>query len=71
MCQRQAGREEDLAEQRALAGSQEKKESLWPLEEGQTTQGDYKDVVRLCRVKIRKAKAQLELNLQLKTLISL
>ena len=27
------------------------------------TQGDYKDVVRICREKIRKAKAQLELKL--------
>ncbi|KAK4825063.1 hypothetical protein QYF61_023067 [Mycteria americana] len=30
---------------------------------GQETQEDYKDVVRLCREKIRRAKAQLELNL--------
>ncbi|KAK4828285.1 LOW QUALITY PROTEIN: hypothetical protein QYF61_024950 [Mycteria americana] len=34
---------------------------LW--KEGQATQEDYKDVVRLCREKIRRAKAQLELNL--------
>ncbi|KAF1461414.1 hypothetical protein FQV21_0009482, partial [Spheniscus demersus] len=31
--------------------------------QGQATQEDYKDVVRLCREKIRRAKAQLELNL--------
>ncbi|KAK4826056.1 hypothetical protein QYF61_004171 [Mycteria americana] len=30
---------------------------------GQPTQEDYKDVVRLCREKMRRAKAQLELNL--------
>jgi len=29
----------------------------------QATQEDYKDVMRLCREKIRRAKAQLELNL--------
>ncbi|KAK4828384.1 hypothetical protein QYF61_026122 [Mycteria americana] len=34
---------------------------LW--KKGQATQKDYKDVVRLCRQKIRRAKAQLELNL--------
>ncbi|KAF1590602.1 UNVERIFIED_CONTAM: hypothetical protein FQV16_0005669, partial [Eudyptes robustus] len=34
---------------------------LW--NKGQATQHDYKDVVRLCREKIRRAKAQLELNL--------
>ncbi|KAK4832555.1 LOW QUALITY PROTEIN: hypothetical protein QYF61_024055 [Mycteria americana] len=33
---------------------------LW--KKGQTTREDYKDVVRLCREKIRRAKAQLELN---------
>ncbi|KAK4823930.1 hypothetical protein QYF61_008316 [Mycteria americana] len=34
---------------------------LW--KKGQATQEDYKDVVRLCRKKIRRARAQLELNL--------
>ncbi|KAK4811142.1 LOW QUALITY PROTEIN: hypothetical protein QYF61_019773 [Mycteria americana] len=34
---------------------------LW--KKGQATQEDYKDVVRLCREKIRRAKAQLEFNL--------
>ncbi|KAK4827745.1 LOW QUALITY PROTEIN: hypothetical protein QYF61_021216 [Mycteria americana] len=34
---------------------------LW--KKGQATQEDYRDVVRLCREKIRRAKAQLELNL--------
>ena len=34
---------------------------LW--KRGQATQKDYKDVVRMCRDKIRKAKAHLELNL--------
>ncbi|KAK4810627.1 LOW QUALITY PROTEIN: hypothetical protein QYF61_007364 [Mycteria americana] len=35
--------------------------SLW--QKGQATQEDYKGVVRLCREKIRRAKAELELNL--------
>ena len=41
----------------------EKKEvyNLW--KRGWATQEDYKDVARLCRDKIRKAKAHLELNL--------
>jgi len=34
---------------------------LW--KKGQATQEDYRDFVRLCREKIRRAKAQLELNL--------
>ena len=34
---------------------------LW--KKGQATQEDYMDVVRLCREKIRRAKAQPELNL--------
>ncbi|GAB0209753.1 hypothetical protein GRJ2_003441000 [Grus japonensis] len=44
----------ELGEKRRVYG-------LW--KKGQATQGDYKDVVRLCREKIRRAKAQLELNL--------
>ena len=41
-----------------------KKRRLYDLwKKGQATQEDYKDVVRLCREKIRRAKAQLELNL--------
>ncbi|KAK4832941.1 hypothetical protein QYF61_026584 [Mycteria americana] len=35
--------------------------NLW--KKGQATQEDYKDVVRLCREKIRRARAQIELNL--------
>ncbi|KAK4826428.1 LOW QUALITY PROTEIN: hypothetical protein QYF61_008961 [Mycteria americana] len=50
-------------------GAQETKElrkkrrvhDLW--KKGQATQEDYKDVVRLCREKIRRAKAWLEINL--------
>ncbi|KAK4826807.1 hypothetical protein QYF61_011615 [Mycteria americana] len=58
-----AGKKTGLAEQKALAGPQEKGRvyDLW--KKGQATQEDYKDVVRLCREKIRRAKAQLELNL--------
>jgi len=36
---------------------------LW--KKGQATQEDYKDVVRLCRDKIRRAKAQLELSMDI------
>ncbi|KAK4826796.1 hypothetical protein QYF61_011604, partial [Mycteria americana] len=58
-----AGKKTGLAEQKALAGIQEKGRvyDLW--KKGQATQEDYKDVVRLCREKIRRAKAQLEFNL--------
>jgi len=34
---------------------------LW--KNGQSTQEDYKDIMRLCREKVRRAKAQLELSL--------
>jgi len=34
---------------------------LW--KKGQATQEDYKDIMRLCREKVRRAKAQLELSL--------
>ncbi|KAK4807856.1 hypothetical protein QYF61_007762 [Mycteria americana] len=37
--------------------------SLETFKKGQATQEDYRDVLRLCRAKIRRAKAQLELNL--------
>jgi len=33
------------------------------LEEGQATWEEYRDVTRICREKIRKAKAQQEINL--------
>ncbi|GAB0180778.1 hypothetical protein GRJ2_000543100 [Grus japonensis] len=58
-----AGKKTGLAEQRALAGTRKKRRvyDLW--KKGQATQEDYKDVLRLCREKIRKTKAQLELNL--------
>lgn len=52
-----------LAEQRPSAGTQGKKQrvcDLWKKE--QETQEGYEDVVRLCRGKIRRAKAQVELN---------
>jgi len=35
--------------------------NLW--NKGQVTQEDYKDVTRLCQEKIRRTKAQLELNM--------
>jgi len=57
------GKKTGLAEQRALAGTQAKKRfyDLW--KKGQATQEDYKDVMKLHREKIRRAKAQLDLNL--------
>ena len=56
-----AGKETSLAAERALAGTQGKKESLCPLEEGEAAQGGCKDVVRLCGENMSSAKAQLEL----------
>ena len=47
----------DLKSQRKVCG-------LW--KSGQATSEDYRYVVKLCREKIRKAKAQLELNLDAK-----
>jgi len=52
-----------LVEQRALAGTQEKRRVYVLWKNGQATQEDYKDIVRLCREKVRRAKAQLELSL--------
>jgi len=52
-----------LAEQRALAGTQEKRRVYVLWKNGQDTQEDYKDIVRLCREQVRRAKAQLELSL--------
>ena len=47
-----------------MAGTQGKKRRVGHLwKKGQATQEDYKDVARLCRKKIRRARAQLELNL--------
>lgn len=39
------------------------KKNLLSLKKDQVTQENYKDVVRLCREKVKRAKAQLELNL--------
>ncbi|KAK4815667.1 hypothetical protein QYF61_005413 [Mycteria americana] len=44
-----------------LAGKKKRVYNLW--KKGQATQEDYKDIMRLCREKIRRAKAQLERNL--------
>jgi len=52
-----------LAEQGALAGTQEKMEGLPLMEVGQVTQEEYRRLVMSCREEIRKAKAQLELRL--------
>jgi len=57
------GKKTDLAEQGSLAGTQKKMRiyELW--KKRQATRENCKGVVRLCREKIRRAKAQLELNL--------
>jgi len=52
-----------IAEHGALAGTQEKKESLPPIEEGAGNSRGVQGLVRSCREEIRKAKAQLELRL--------
>lgn len=50
------------AEQEGSAGTQEKR--VYHLcKKGLLTHEKYKDVVRLCRQKVKKAKAQMELNL--------
>jgi len=45
-----------LAEQRALAGTRKKRRvyDLW--KKGQATQEDYKDIVMLCRDKVKEPK---------------
>lgn len=54
-----------LAEQGVLAGTCEKKvHDLW--KKGQANQKAYKDVVRLCREKIRRAKLELNLATDIK-----
>ena len=53
-----------VAEQGAiLEAPGEKKRIYLPWKKGRATQKEYKEVVKMCREKIRKAKAQLELNL--------
>ncbi|KAK4815488.1 LOW QUALITY PROTEIN: hypothetical protein QYF61_003024 [Mycteria americana] len=64
-----AGKKTSLAEQRTLAGIQGKTKRVYDLwKKGQATQKDYKDVVRLCREKIKRPKARLELNLATATI---
>ena len=57
------GKKTSLVEQKALAGTREKKESLYSLEEGAGRSRGQQGYVRLCREKVRRAKAQLELSL--------
>lgn len=59
-----AGEKTSLVEQGTFAGTKAGKKrvcNIW--KKGQMTQEEYKDIVRSCRENIRKAKAQLELNL--------
>jgi len=58
-----SGKMTSLAEQRALAGIHKKRRVYVLWSTGQATQEDYKDTARLCREKVRRAKAQLKLSL--------
>jgi len=58
-----AGKMTGLAEQGALAGTQEKRRLYHLWKKGQATQEEYRGLIRTCREEIRKAKAQLELRL--------
>jgi len=59
------GKKTSLAEQRALAGSPEKKKKrvCGHCKKWQATQEAYNDVMRLFKEKIRRTKAQLQFNL--------
>jgi len=57
------GKKTNLAEQRALVGTQEKRRVYVLWKKGQATQEDYKDIVKLCREEVTRAKAQLKLSL--------
>lgn len=61
--EKQEWKKRSLAEQTALAGSQEGEKrrvyDLW--KKGQASQADYKDILKLYREKIRRVKAQGEL----------
>lgn len=53
-----------LAEQRSLAGTKGKKRKIYNFrKKRQAAQDDYKDIMRLCREKIERAKAQIRINL--------
>lgn len=56
-----AGKKTDMDEQEAFPAAPRERENLW--KKGQKTQREYKEVVRMHREKIRKVKAQSELNL--------
>ncbi|KAJ7404797.1 hypothetical protein WISP_143561 [Willisornis vidua] len=58
------GKKTGLAEQRAFSGTHGGKKRVYDLwKKERVSQQDYKDAVKLCRKKIRRSKAQLELNL--------
>lgn len=62
--QRWAGREEGWPDwSGTICSSSGKKEGVSPLEKGEETQGEFKDIVRSSRKKIKEAKANLEFNL--------
>lgn len=55
--------ETGLTEQRVLSGAWEKRRVYGIWKKGQAAQENYKDVIKLCKEKIKRAKAQLEFNL--------
>ena len=59
-----AGKKTGVDEQGTFPEASREKENLPPWKKGQATQ-EYKEVVRICQEKIRKSKAQLDLNLAL------
>jgi len=66
MCQQlsQRGRQPAWLKRKLWLELRKRKKRVCDLcKKGQATQENYKDVVRLCREKIRRVKAQLELNL--------
>lgn len=58
-----AEKKTDMEEQGAFPKAPRERENLPPVKKGQKTQGEYKEVVRMHREKIKKVKAQPELNL--------
>jgi len=52
-----------LAEQGVFAGTQEKMRVYHFWKKGKTTPEEYRDLIRSCREEMRKAKAQLELEI--------
>lgn len=63
---KQVGKDEDQPGWTGSFGWNLQKKGSWPLKKGQANQKAYKDVVRLCREKIRRAKLELNLATDIK-----